>query len=271
MGELHSFNSPERLNIDYSLGLKIYDRSSELWVEAKQKTENPEYLNTYRISEHIDADIWSTLKKRLRDISFLRLKDRSANEIQIYYDRLINEADTSSPFNVYISIQGMLFAESIVQGKMPDLAYLGMKAKILKTVSSSLLESKLKYIESGNSAAISWHKDCGKNENNVLFNYAIQEDKINKESQRIFIEPSSKLEDFNSYLMSDKLGQVIEKCVVFGRNHQWFDKITNILNSNGPPIAILVGIGHLSGKEGLINLLKTELNLEAVRLRSDDL
>lgn len=151
-----------------------------------------------------------------------------------------------------------------------------MKAKILKTVPSSVLEIKLKqiklkYIESSNSVAISWRKDCGKNENNVLFNYAIQEDKINKESQRIFIEPSSKLEDFNSYLMSDKLGQVIKKCVILGRNHQWFDKITNILNSSGPPIAILVGMRHLSGKEGLINLLKTELNLEAVRLKSDDL
>ncbi|MFN5444537.1 MAG: TraB/GumN family protein, partial [Crocinitomicaceae bacterium] len=43
---------------------------------------------------------------------------------------------------------------------------------------------------------------------------------------------------------------------IFKRNKKWLTKIVSKINTNSTFIA--VGAGHLSGEEGLINLLKKE-------------
>lgn len=270
MGELHSFDSTVPIKVDYSLGLKIYDMSSELWTEPTQLTLNAGYLKSQKMSDDVDIEVWTSLKNRLKRISTLILKNKSEAEVDAYLDILMNELENSNPYTIASNIRTILGYERIAQGDVSNLHYLGMNATIKKMTASNILNKKITFIEPDTSVSVNWHKDCGRNENNVVLDYAVHDNDFNREAQKIFVTPSSELKDIDAMFLKNDFGKVINKCVVNSRNHQWLPKITDILNTSGSPIAILVGIGHLSGDDGLIRLLQSQKDVQVERLRTPE-
>jgi uncharacterized protein len=59
-------------------------------------------------------------------------------------------------------------------------------------------------------------------------------------------------------LFKSKESALLKKCNINPRNRKWLPKIIKALSTDGPQVTFIVGIGHIGGDEGLINLLKKQ-------------
>ena len=58
----------------------------------------------------------------------------------------------------------------------------------------------------------------------------------------------------SQYDYFSKFGGQAKEILLDKRNLRWIDKLTDLADNN--PVMIAVGLGHLGGKNGLLNLLK---------------
>ena len=265
MGELHWLQSNQQLNIDYDFGMDLYKISSELWVEPKQANQDTSQPSI-KMHDRVSRDVWEKIKIRSRTIAATILKNKSADEIDAFSNKMINEFDLNSPFGVYGNIKLSNKFVNIYLMRPLGFNYIGQKQYIISNESPNKLPP-ISYIEADDSVAVNWRKFCSRKENDILLEAALTDIDFDKEAEEVLMKEGAVLDDIENMLTKTEVGRVIKKCAVTPRNFEWISKILNAMNTKGQPIAVLVGLGHLSGKDGLIELLSTNKGLEMVRLR----
>jgi hypothetical protein len=148
---------------------------------------------------------------------------------------------------------------------------------MLNTSPYSLTSYKQIWIESETSVADAWYKYCDTSENaNVLiesslpylkFPYFYESDLYAK-SQNFFTSSHSNIDDFARVGEAFPEYKIINDCVIIPRNLLWLPHFIKTLDTSGPPIAYLVGIGHIGGDQGLLSLLRKQGYADIKRIYS---
>lgn len=258
LGELHGFTSQSNLKIDYQLGKDAYYSSSEIWAEVKQTSTQSEQ----KISSKLPPELWGNIKSSTRKMTY-KLSRRTNTEKEELYLQFIKELDANDPYAAYGNLLSL--TELNAKFKNPLIrAYDGM-SKVLMSIDANYFQKKISNLESDSSVADIWGKHCNDNKNlEQLMSAALANldeslmiDKIlNSKTQDIFLDPAGTLDSIYELLLNEPAGEILNKCVVVARNKLWLPKILELAKTSGPPVTILVGVAHVSGSEGLLELLK---------------
>jgi uncharacterized protein YbaP (TraB family) len=270
IGELHSFVSEAKVNIDYQFGIDLYNRSAEVWAEAKQTNTIP----LKKISSYLDQHEWSDLAAAVRRVIHNTSLRTQEGKEKLYLEFLA-EVNASDAYSAYANL--LLIAELHTKFKNPQLKVSDGISKKLTSYDANSSNRKIRAIETSTAVADMWSEHCDTKDNMVALMKAatrslneslLLEKNINTKTQDIFLSPTSTVDEIAEYLLTEAAGQVITNCFVVTRNKLWLPKILEVLEAKGPPVAFLMGIGHVGGPSGVLALLKNAGFTDARRIYS---
>jgi uncharacterized protein YbaP (TraB family) len=257
LGELHSFVGKIDMRIDYSVGEKFINSSSDIWIESVQSNTDVAEAKS-PLFEKISGVTLDGLEKIVNasiETIASEATEKKRAELKINFLKTLNK---SEPVEAYSSLASL---NLLVKRKNSPLVYAshrGLRRNIENKKSDNV--RKFIEIEKNNSVASAWYKKCGDFEANTLIasalNFNNTELTLSEKLQKIFLDSNSNLDDIKLLFDTEIDGKILEKCVISPRNIEWFPKILKAIQTPGKPAVFLLGIGHFSGDNGLLNLLR---------------
>lgn len=272
LGELHAFIGTTALPVDRTLAMEIYKRVDKIWVEPQQMALEFK-LNDRFLSSKVGTATWSGITDALTDVLKLA-KVTPATVKQLHDDQLISLNKKSAALAFYalseLSLIKYLKIASIPIKITPGLIFEIEKIEKLRK------SNKLNYIESNTAVDEAWRNKC---DNDSLAQQYVDEslklfDPINywasgniQTLQYAFANVETTTQEILDLWSNIYPGSALMlKCNIIPRSQNWGPKILDIVKTKGPPVAFVVGIGHLGGSEGLLSLLKNNGNLNFHRI-----
>lgn len=263
IGELHSFtDSANRyLRIEHKLGNAIKNAVSEIWIEQDQQTEDTT-LPIIQMEEQMSSTTWAQMDAEVK-AAFLSFSIQNLFERKSSHINFMLSAQSSHPASLYGHLISLGSLKRAVQSNFDHIVFPGF-SETLKEKNNDALAVNIFNIETKTVIAESWRKNCGYVESDALIRSAINSFKQSREPiyytnvQADFLAKESDLDSLYKTHMQSDIGFIVSKCVIVPRNYLWMPKILEKLKTDGPPVAFLVGIGHLWGDEGLISLLSKQ-------------
>lgn len=262
LGEIHRFSRLKNKTIDYQLGNEIYQFTSQIFTEfdgsAKDKNSSD------ALSQLLGLKTWDRLKIEITN-AHNHLSMKSSEDKNNFLEKIFQEIELSSAYSAYKVINVLAAVTSLKN--MPDFYSQRGLGENLKKFEKISYEQKHSYIEDSNALAEGWAKNCSDSYRaQTLVNAAL--DNLAKAKttefdpaskvQDVFLRSATSLDDLMNALVESKEGEIIRDCVITPRNYAWLPKFKQSLETSGPSITFLVGIGHVGGNEGLIALLQKE-------------
>jgi uncharacterized protein YbaP (TraB family) len=264
LGELHQFTIKKDLAIviSHDLGGMIYDLSAETWIESQQTLQTNVPISQ-KLSSQLKSETWEKVKKGFKratdSMSHWELHERN-NLLKQY----INNLDQQDPFNAYTNL--FRFADAGKNSQRIDRNIIQGLNTTLSNHEKSSGNLKLKIIENTQSIADTWWQNCNdKNKAEILITEALKwqnrdynfDNDSDVLTQLIFLKDENNIDIFNSdFVNTTSSDKIISECILIPRTKNWMPKILDSLSTEGPPIAYLIGIGHIGGKEGILSLLQ---------------
>jgi uncharacterized protein YbaP (TraB family) len=259
IGELHYFSSDFGLKIDYQLGEKIAQLSSEIWIESQQDSvdilENPPNLSAV-----LTEGTWNSIQKITQDsiqkITSTSDESRRADHVKNF----INALNISHPVQAYgsiVSLHNLTYRSDYPLARLP---YNGLKRHLMKNRNKDAWS--FKDIEDKQSVSRTWRKNCDSKATEALLSSALNS--IHSNSfledvvQKVFLDQQSDPKQLEEAIASRVEGRILNRCSVYPRNVDWFPKMKQAIETRGKPVVFLFGIGHFLGDQGLINMLRLE-------------
>lgn len=257
LGEQHSFSSNSDLNIDYSLGEAAYKVSALVYKEPRQIESK---TSTTLLSSMVSKEIWQKIVTESK-ILILELSKKTEAEKIALHSKFVTELDTADPFNVNGNL-GILIDMRRKKLNPNFRFYIGL-ADVLEIMDNQSKEKKILYIEDTSAVDTSWRRNCySKDKTEVILQAGIEqltsivpyEETDAMKTQKIFFDNdlNAMVNEFSSSLFM----QTATECINHPRNLNWMPKLTKLLETKGPPVSIVVGVGHVVGDKGLLELLK---------------
>jgi hypothetical protein len=251
LGELHDFTGPLDLKLDYKLGQDVYKKSTEFWIESEQNSGN---VNGEKNENYF---VWNRVRLVVgRNVDFIMAKKNQSERDRVYYE-FLDKLNNQNAFGVYVGLQNLILIKKRFENPMKFLSRKGLSAVLIK---SEKEEGKIFKLEIDSAISDSWHEYCNQNDFNFVIKSVLNDaeaDVYPPESvQKIFFDENATLNELMFESLKNPASFVFEKCLINPRNKMWIPKMLSILRSKGEPVAFLVGIGHLWGDEGVINILK---------------
>lgn len=272
VGELHGFVGPASLRINHELGENIYKKSSAVWIEVPQNTED-KTLPATNLKNRIKTDTWLQTT-RLVEQAVYKLSTSNAEKKVKLYKEFITAVDMRDPLGAFFDLLTLQSLKAKTQIPMQLMPQLGLKAYLRRTQKDTT-SIKFLNIEAETSVAENWRRHCGDDESDhiVKVGLAYLENTLipyDQPIQEAFLQPGSDLDSVMQVHMRGEIGDVLTKCTINPRNLEWLPKLINALETDGPPVSFLVGLGHLWGEDGLIALLKKQGYTDIKRIYSVD-
>jgi len=273
LGELHYFIGVAGMNISHELGKDIYELSNKVWTETQQIIpDNPPSAN--KISQQVTAETWNKIEPAVKGV-IDHFRNKPTSEKEFLLRRFMNEFNRNDPITAYANL-GIVSSFKLQRDRPDFLSYSGLIAT-LNQLEKQNSRRKLSELEKNTTISDMWWKHCDTKEKAEVMitaglqkldpSYAFEND-LSKNIQTIFLRSGSDLTDImNAHLSIDE-GPVLLECTVTPRNHAWLPRLLEALESSGPPISFLVGIGHIGGEEGLLALLKANGHTNIKRIFS---
>jgi uncharacterized protein YbaP (TraB family) len=263
LGELHSFSGTKDDKVDYELANSIYDLSETVWIESSV-TKSNKNSDGKKLSERLQPATWirikNSLEKSVNDI----LNKKTQSEKTDFYQKIVKENDEQSAAQSYI---GLLQIASV------QYRLLNRKEKLLSGFNFYMRDKesksnikKSRELENQTIADDQWRKLCDTDENaEKLMLEALSYLESNPEitfekvraAQNIFVDPKSTLDEIDGISIGSG-SALFKKCNIQPRNRVWLPIMLNALETSGPPVTFDVGISHIAGQEGLLELLRKE-------------
>jgi TraB/PrgY/gumN family len=272
LGELHRFIRLKNKTIDYQLGNDVYQVTSEIFTEFDGSATEKNPSDT--LSQLLGSKTWGRMKIEITDV-FNELSIKNSEDKNSFLEKIFKEIDLSSAYSAYKVINVTVAATSLK--KFPDFFSQRGFGENLKKIERISYEKKHSYIEDSNALSEGWANNCSDSYraqtlvNAALDNLAtakIKEFDSLSKVQDLFLTSNGSLDELMSTLVEKEEGQIIRDCVITPRNYMWLPKLKQSLETSGPPIMFLVGIGHVGGNEGLIALLQKEGYTDIKRIYS---
>lgn len=265
VGELHSFQSQTKLDLDYKLGTALFNLSDEIWIEPKQHSielADP----PIKLHDLISDELWKKLSFRTKEITSHLLAGKKQDRIDQLTNNIIDNFDADGPLSLYANFKQLVSMEKQYATQLSNFVYPGLKGELINKSSGNKQAKKILNIESIYSVSNLWRQHCGTDENDIIVSSALSDEDFDNLTQHVFTSPNTDLIDIDNVFKTAQIGPILKKCTVVPRNYQWLAKIRAVLATEGPPVAVVVGVGHLSGNEGLINLLTIEPGVNVKRI-----
>lgn len=262
LGELHRFSRLKNKTIDYQLGNDIYQSTSEIVTEFDGSAT--EINSSDNLPRLLGLKTWGRLKSGMTD-AFNDLSNKKSEDKSSFLEKIFKEIELSSAYSAYKAINVLAAATSLIN--MPDIFSQRGFGENLKKIEKISYQQKHSYIEDSNALSEGWAKYCSNSYkaetlvNAALDNLATAKFKEFNQAYKVqdtFLRADSTLDELMSTLVETKEGEIVRDCVITPRNYMWLPKLKQSLETSGPPIMFLVGIGHVGGNEGLIALLQKE-------------
>jgi TraB/PrgY/gumN family len=262
VGELHFFAIPPEKSINHKLGADIYSRVDQVWTEVQQIS--PKYVpESEKLSAQVSLETWDKVKagfaKATSSMPFLSQIDK-----EIILSKYINELNDSDPVTAYANLTN--FVSYIKLNKKLTIPHVGFMTA-LKLYEKNSIKKKILPIESDDALRTSWWENCNSKEKaDILIKVAI----LKQDNEYIFENDiGDKIQDefLNHFGNEEKIlnlhlnfteGPIFIECAIKPRNLVWLPHFKRVLTTEGLPVAFIVGLGHVGGKDGLLSLLKKE-------------
>ena len=274
VGEIHAFVGVQENEIDFLLGEQIYEKASIIYQEARQY-DNRTGQQSIKLSEKLGPRIWSDIEKQMK-VVITKTKFTSEKQEQLLAAQMI-ELDGQTAFAVESTIRNFSYLTYLgsIKGKSSLVPGLTLK---LEKFEQNKSEKKLVPIETGSLAEELWEQNCAGDlvaQEYILgalsyfeFNTFWNSPKP-KSLQDLFRNQTRSGSEFLNYWLDNyPNSKLLMRCNMLPRNEVWLKKIEILLNEPGPSIALLVGVGHLIGPQGLIENLLGRGNIKIRRIYS---
>jgi hypothetical protein len=256
---LHNFSGPSSLKIDHSLGKKLFEISELVYQEPAQLEST---TSTVSLSKIVSQETWQTIANESKKIFFELGTGNEAEKVALH-KQFLAELEVADPVSAYVNLD--MVSNLKRKKSQPNLrSYPGLSS-ILQALNNQTGKNKIIYIEDGSAVDTSWRKNCNsQSKAEVILKAGIDsmtsgrtyEETDTMKTQGIFFgnDLNAMINDFTS----SPFALTINECVINPRNLNWMLKISNLLETKGPPVSIVVGIGHVVGDKGLLELLKAK-------------
>jgi uncharacterized protein YbaP (TraB family) len=274
LGELHSFLDIKGLQVDHQLGKKIYELSEYLWTEIPQK--NIDITNMIPLPRIVKPAIMREIQTAIED-DIDSTVQKSKLEKEAIFSRFISEFNRNDPITAFANLEAISLMK--LQRKKGHLvSYNGLIIELLNLeIKKPPHEKKLRPLETDTALSESWWSQCSdaKYADDLL---TIGLSKLQKDYkfqngmgykiQEAFVSSDSSLKKVEETYQKFNEWNILEKCSINPRNLNWLPKILRELETDGAPSAFIVGIGHIGGNNGLLELIKKAgyTNIERIYL-----
>jgi uncharacterized protein YbaP (TraB family) len=259
LAELHDISGNFGLKVDYQMGEKIVQLSSEVWVESPQDSISG--IESYpQLSKVLKDSTWRNVLKVAHDSIQIIAANSNAIKRDALEKDLVDSLNNSHPLEAYNSLsilQNLLHRKAFPLQRLP---YVGLR----KYLTDKKNENTLKFMEIEDKQAVAraWLKNCEFKDTESLINSALRGIENNyfrmDEIQTIFLTRSSDLGQLEAVIASEESGQVLKKCTINPRNAAWLPFIKKAASTPGKPVTFLLGLEHFPGDQGLIQMLREE-------------
>lgn len=258
IGEFHSFEGTRSFTINHRLGIDLYDVSSKVWTEVLQNPPNS--LRSIKLFQHITIETQMALESGIRSAVGDIVGKNDQNRIS---ENFLKKLENSDPFDAYSNINAIATVRNRKNNKNL-VGYNGLHV-VLNEINNENKLKKIFDIEENTVLAEMWWKYCDSDQvAEALVNSAVKSldsnrnliQNSNEALQKIFFSPDGNEELFHDAFLAQSEGFVFNKCIVNPRTLIWLPKIIKALKTNGPPVAFLVGLAHIGGKDGLLELIR---------------
>jgi TraB/PrgY/gumN family len=262
LGELHSFVGMRFDELDFKLGKSIYQKTISTYTEQENFSANSPYF-VKKLSEHLGLKIWNDLSILINE-KFLS-KIIATAEIPAIQKQLMNEFDNSTIPNAEYNIRKSAAAVNAFKAKTKPDAKKGLMHQLFYIDKKSTFK-KLIDLEDSYASDASWYSACNTNElAQEIIKLAMSEfdasatASIDKAMslQKIFANKNTILDEIYTYWLDIyPESKILAKCNVIPRNKMWFKTLEKVMHERGDPIAVVVGLMHVAGEEGLLEMFK---------------
>jgi TraB/PrgY/gumN family len=259
LGEMHDFDLMAGQTIDHSLGYAALSWSNQLWTEnVEPDTATHDFKNSNRMS----ADSWSKVSSVVTQNLSEILRNRSEEDRNNTVKKILNMIDKSEPTDGYQSLA--LIATPIYRKslkiKVNRVTGFGKTIEV-----SELYKKKIFRLEASDVNRTVWQKNCDSGEyvEKVFIKALSYFEAKSYDSSSVYLLSQVVLKFNNSLLETDLTPPIrdfeldaITKCNVIPRNKIWFPQIEKSLNTAGSMHVFSVGLSHVLGDQGLLEMLR---------------
>lgn len=274
LGEMHIFELQKGQAIDHGLAKKAFSHSSIFWIENPKSSSGD--FTTPKNSSRLSAGTWSSVQINVRKTIDELITKRTAEERDGLYRTTVSEIDQLSPLDS-VQVLSQLALPAYMRFKKEKINLsIGFTASVLNN-SSTYSSEKYKFIEDEFSSTRAWHSHCNSDlDTEAAFVSALayfdentyKKTSLSKMTKKFHeINVSSEDEDWNEEIPQLER-EVWEKCNVLPRNKIWLPKLIDGLEDSKGGQVFLVGISHVVGKNGLLNMLRSAGYTDIQRIRS---
>lgn len=262
LGEMHAFLNIQSEAIDFELGKKIYEKTIATYTEQQTFGINSPYF-TKKLSAHLGSVMWQKLGDLLTTQLLSRIK--KSDEIQFYKIQLMNELDDSTVATAEANIRKFASIASALKTKTKLDMKKGLTYR-LYDIDKNNTKMKLISLEDAYALDTSWHDACNTDElaqeyiglTMPTFDYSIFSitDKL-MNFQNLYATKFIDLDKVHSYWANNfPESKLFSKCNISPRNKIWFKTLSKLMHERGEPISVVVGLMHIGGDEGLLEMFK---------------
>lgn len=263
LGEVHGFTGVKGDKVNYDLANTIYDLSDTVWVEASVVKSNDKPVEK-KLSARLKPETWMRVKKSLENSVNDVFNKKTSIEKNDFYQALVEEHDKQSAGQSYIGLLQLASVRQLLLNRKENI-FSGFGSYKRKQEINSKVK-KIREIENGTISDDQWRKLCDTDENaetiiSGALNYFESDSSTAFEKtndlKNIFSDPNSTVDDLEKTAIGPEWN-LVKKCNLIPRNREWLPIMLNALKSSGLPVAFNVGISHVVGEEGLLELLRKE-------------
>ncbi len=261
-GEQHNYALVSNERLSHKLAYSAYESSSRVLLEGF----NLNGIDSHRqLKDRLAATTWVALSNavhvKLRSIENVTDEQRATSHAE-----LIALISRWSDFSLLSGLPGLLIPWP--DQTEPYKTEEGFLGKITKEKGKANFR-KIGYLEPRNNVDSVWLEQCGQpQDTEELIKKILVE--IEKGPQyhllrqqsflKIFKNPAATNDAIAEFSQNDPMQDEWDRCTVLPRNLQWIQKIKQefVLDKSTQPLMIAVGLGHVVGKTGLLELLCKE-------------
>lgn len=264
VGDIHAFMGVKNQDLDFKLGFDVFDRASVVLSESNVSSPSAEPLNA-KLSSKVGPDIWKKIEYYLS--SLLETTKYSKEKKEELLRLGLKELDDQSPDMAFASLLSFSYDTYSRTVKNHKNVVPGLLVRLIKVDSLRNKDKKINYIESPTSSDDAWRSTCDSKQQSQEYMESALDffdfDKFwnsgkSEKLQQAFWNPLSSGDDvfkvwYENYPGSD----LLLKCNIIPRNVVWTPVILDYLKTKGEPVAVIVGFAHVTGKNGLLEILKS--------------
>ncbi len=265
-GEQHDYPLAPHERLSHKLAYAGYESSSRVLLEGFNLNGRD---SNRQLKDRLTAETWETLSDAVRKAMAIKLRsiEKLTDEQRATpADEFVTLINRWTDFSLLTGLPGLLLP--LPDKAEPYKVEQGFLAKITKE-QSSVNFKKIGFLELRNNVDQVWLDQCGQpQDTEQLVKKTLAEiDKFTKFPTNLerdflneFINPLATEDSIVRITQNRPMADVLDRCTVLPRNLQWVEKIKQelVLDKSTQPLMIVVGLGHVVGNTGLLQLLCKE-------------